>query len=73
MREVDWRIRSIVDRNNHRNKFNAILHDKEIKTGRVSKDDRKKTGLTEAQENAMDKVIEEKMAREANGKQYDSN
>lgn len=37
MREIDWRVNAIVTRQNLERRFNASLHDKEIKAPRPAK------------------------------------
>lgn len=65
MREVDWRIKAIINRTNLSNKFEALLHDKEMKIPDVKKKKEEPIQVSKEQENAMAKAIEAAKQRKA--------
>lgn len=65
MREVDWRLRAILNRNNLEKAFDAQVHDKELKLPRVKKEKNVEIKVTKEQEDAMAKAIEAAKLRKA--------
>jgi len=65
MREVDWRITSIIDRKNLDRTFNAQLHGCEINAPRVKERSGKVAKLSDEEEEAMSAAIEQAMLRKA--------
>lgn len=64
MREVDWRIRSILDRRNMSMKYEAALHGKEIKAPQHTKKKEKvEVKLDEKQLKALEKAQKEAQER----------
>lgn len=70
MREIDWRLRAILDRKNLEKSFEALVHDKEMKVKSLKREKIEPVKLTEAQERAMELAIEQ--AKERKAKQYGS-
>lgn len=68
MREIDWVIRAIVDRNNLDKSFHAKLHNMEINIPKTMPKEASKTKITEDQEKAMERAYREAKARKASGK-----
>lgn len=65
MREVDWRIRSIVDRSNLERVFTAQLHGCEVDAPKVKKETKKMTEINNNQEKAMEAAIKQAKIRKA--------
>ena len=57
MRQVDNKIKSILNRKNLDMKFEAVLHDKEMKEPVVSKANNKKEQLSEDEKEIMDAAL----------------
>ena len=57
MRQVDNKIKSILNRKNLDMKFEAVLHDKEMKEPVVSKASNKKEQLSEDEKEIMDAAL----------------
>jgi len=66
MKEIDWRIRKIINRENMEKKFNAKLHGMDLKIPKIEKE--KEIELSPKQENALSEAIERAKLRKA--KQY---
>lgn len=63
MREVDWRLRAMLNRKNLEKSFTALLHDKEIKIPKLNQEDNKPIKVSKEQEVAMEQAIEQAIAR----------
>lgn len=65
MREVDWRISSIIDRRNLERVFTAKLHGCEIDAPRAKVESAKVAGINKSQEAAMEDAIKKAELRKA--------
>lgn len=69
MKEVDWRVKNIIDRKNLDATFEAKIHGVEIKAPKTSSDaNDEEMKVTPEQQQAMDEAIEAAIAR--NSKRY---
>lgn len=62
MREIDWRIKAIIDRKNLDATFEAKIHGMELKMPKVS-EEVEEIKVSDKQQKAMDEAIKQAMAR----------
>lgn len=68
MKEIDWRIRAIIDRTNLSKSFQARLHNMEINIPKTVTQSPAKVETTIDQDNAITQAFEAAKARKTNGK-----
>lgn len=68
MREVDWRLRTIIDRSNLERVFTAKIHGVELNIPKVIKESKGEVKVTKDQEQAMEQAFKAAKIRKANGR-----